>query len=194
MPRPPEFERTEVLHQAMEIFWRKGYKATSMKDLTRVTGLKPGSLYGAFENKRSLFLESLETYYDYNMAGLDERLRHDLSPADRIRGVFERIIESSDRDPDNKGCMMVNTLLETPADDKEINDRLREMFESVENKLRDIVTEAQQLRQISSDKDPRLLAQSLLMGMHGIRVFCKSRPDPHNLRRSVDALLQSILH
>ena len=52
MPRPAEYVRSEVLHQAMETFWRKGYAATSMKDLTRATGLQPGSLYGAFESKR----------------------------------------------------------------------------------------------------------------------------------------------
>ncbi len=193
MPRPPEYERSEVLHRAMETFWRKGYNATSMKDLTNATGLQPGSLYGAFESKRSLFLETLETYYELNMSGLDERLCQDISPADRIRGLFERIIEASTRDPDNKGCMMVNTLLETPADDSEINDRLREMFDSVENKLRDIITEGQKLLHISPDKDPEILARSLLVGMHGIRVSCKSRPDPQMLRMSVDTLLQSIL-
>jgi len=193
MPRPPEYDRSEVLHRAMELFWRKGYNATSMKNLTSATGLQPGSLYGAFESKRSLFLETLETYYELNMHGLDERLGRDESPADRIRGVFERIIEASTQDPDNKGCMMVNTLLETPADDTEINDRLREMFESVENKLKEVITEAQQLHQISPDKDPGVIARSLLVGMHGIRVSCKSRPDPKMLRSSVDTLLQSIL-
>jgi TetR/AcrR family transcriptional repressor of nem operon len=193
MPRPPEYERSEVLHQAMEVFWRRGYNATSVKDLTSATGLQPGSLYGAFESKRSLFLETLETYYELNMAGLDERLCRDKSPADRIRSVFEHIIEASTQDPDNKGCMMVNTLLEAPADDFEINDRLREMFESVENKLKDVITEAQEDHQISPDKDPEVLARSLLVGMHGIRVSCKSRPDPLMLRTSVDTLLQSIL-
>lgn len=193
MPRPPEYERSEVLHRAMETFWRKGYNATSMKDLTTATGLQPGSLYGAFECKRSLFLETLETYYELNMSGLDERLCRDISPADRIRGLFERIIEASTRDPDNKGCMMVNTLLEVPADDSEINDRLGEMFDSVKNKLRDVIIEAQELRHISSDKDAEVLARSLLVGMHGIRVACKSRPDPQMLRVSVDTLLQSIL-
>ena len=189
MPRPVEYERGQVLDRAMQTFWRKGYNATSMKDLTKATGLQPGSLYSAFENKRSLFLETLEAYYELNMTGLDERLSGEGSPVERIRAAFERIIEQSLQDPHNKGCMMVNTLLEMPADDKEVSSRLGAMFKSVEDKLEEAIKEAQGLNQISRDKDSRALAQTLLLGMHGLRVLCKSRPDSKALQRSTDNLL-----
>lgn len=189
MPRPARYERGQVLDRAMYTFWRKGYNATSMKDLTKATGLQPGSLYGAFESKRSLFLETLEAYYELNMGGLDERLSGEGSPVERIRAAFERIIEQSLRDPHNKGCMMVNTLLEMPEDDEEINNRLGAMFRSVEDKLEGVIKEAQELNEISQDRDCKALAQTLLLGMHGLRVLCKSRPDSKVLHRSKDNLL-----
>ena len=189
MPRPVGYERSHVLDRAMQTFWRKGYNATSMKDLTKATGLQPGSLYGAFENKRSLFLEALEAYYELNMAGLDERLSGEGLPVDRIRSAFERIIEQSVQDPHNKGCMMVNTLLEVPLDDEEVNNRLGAMFKSVEGRLEEVIKEAQELGQISEDKDPKVLAQTLLLGMHGLRVLCKSRPDRKVLQKTSDNLL-----
>lgn len=189
MPRPAQFDRNEVLQRAMETFWQKGYNATSMKDLTRVTGLQPGSLYGAFESKRSLFLQTLEVYYQFNVAGLDDRLSIDASPLERIKAVFERIIENSTMDPENKGCMMVNTLLEMPADDHEINRRLQEMFAQVEKRLEGVIREAQEAGQISSDRDAHTLAQTVLMGMNGMRVFCKTRPKPESLYQSLDSLL-----
>ena len=189
MTRPAEFVRDEVLHRAMETFWRQGYKATSMKDLTRATGLQPGSLYGAFKSKRSLFLEALETYYQFNMNGLEERLSRTGSPIDRIQGVFERIIEASTTDPDNKGCMMVNTLLETPAVDKEINHRLREMFKSVESRLKEVIIDAQNSGHIDKTKDPELLAQAVLTGMHGMRVLCRTQPHPDVLHNCMNSLL-----
>ena len=108
---------------------------------------------------------------------------------ERIRAVFGRLIEQSLDDPHNKGCMMVNTLLEMPVDDEEVNNRLGAMFKSVEDRLEDIIKEARGLGQISEDKDPKVLAQTLLLGMHGLRVLCKSRPDPKALRRSTENLL-----
>src|SRR6266566_9459401 len=63
MPRPREFEPEQVLDTAMRQFWERGYRATSVEDLVRATGVKPGSLYGAFKGgKRSLFLGSLRRY------------------------------------------------------------------------------------------------------------------------------------
>lgn len=189
MPRPAGFDRNEALRQAQETFWRQGYNATSMKDLTRATGLQPGSLYGAFKSKRSLFLEALESYFNSNISGLNDRLYCDAPPMERIRGVFERIIEQAAQDAHGKGCMMVNTLLEMPVADEEINGRLQQMFKTVESKLEEVIREAQDLNQISRDKDPKSLAHVLLMGMHGLRVFSKTRPKPKTLHASVDSLL-----
>src|SRR6187200_1991802 len=57
MPRPREFEPDTVLNQVMLRFWWQGYRATSIEDLVRATGVKPGSLYSAFPGgKRALFL------------------------------------------------------------------------------------------------------------------------------------------
>jgi TetR/AcrR family transcriptional repressor of nem operon len=59
MARPKSFDREEVLESAMAVFWRKGYAATSIRDLVEATGLNPGSLYDTFDDKHSLFLESV---------------------------------------------------------------------------------------------------------------------------------------
>lgn len=189
MPRPAGFDRDEALRRATETFWRQGYNATSMKDLTRAMGLQPGSLYGAFRSKRALFLEALESYYASNISGLNDRLCQDAPPMERIRSVFERIAEQGIDDPDGKGCMMVNTLLEMPVDDDEINGRLQQMFKTVEGRLEEAIKEAQSLNHIRHDKDAKSLAHVLLMGMHGLRVFSKTRPEPKALHESVDGLL-----
>ena len=63
MPRPREFEPDEVLDSAMRQFWERGYRATSVDDLVRATGVKPGSLYAAFPGgKHALLMGSLERY------------------------------------------------------------------------------------------------------------------------------------
>ena len=62
MPRPIEFEPERVLKSAMLEFWENGYKTTSMRDISACTGLQPGSLYLAYQDKRNLFIEALDLY------------------------------------------------------------------------------------------------------------------------------------
>lgn len=61
MPRPATFDRTEVIESAKSVFCKKGYSKTSMQDLVKATGLHPGSLYGAFQNKETLFNECIKS-------------------------------------------------------------------------------------------------------------------------------------
>ncbi|WP_462168901.1 TetR/AcrR family transcriptional regulator [Pseudoalteromonas lipolytica] len=60
--RTAEFDNDYVLRQAMLAFMEFGYAKTSMQKLTHVTGLHPGSLYGAFGNKKAIFLRAIEQY------------------------------------------------------------------------------------------------------------------------------------
>ena len=62
MGRHYEFNKEETLTKAMQVFWRKGYKATSMKDLIEEMGIQPGSIYNTFGDKHSLFIESIKHY------------------------------------------------------------------------------------------------------------------------------------
>jgi AcrR family transcriptional regulator len=60
--RPLSFDRDAALHQAMLLFWRHGYEATSLSDLTAAMGVTPPSIYAAFGDKKRLFLEAVARY------------------------------------------------------------------------------------------------------------------------------------
>src|SRR5260221_13442153 len=60
--RPRAFDRDEALERAMQVFWRKGYEATSVSDLTRAMDINPPSLYAAFGDKERLYLAAIERY------------------------------------------------------------------------------------------------------------------------------------
>ncbi len=60
--RPRSFDREAALDAAMEVFWRKGYEATSISDLTGAMGINPPSLYAAFGDKERLFMTAIERY------------------------------------------------------------------------------------------------------------------------------------
>src|ERR1700737_4190586 len=60
--RPLSFDRDAALHQAMLLFWRHGYEATSLSDLTAAMGVTPPSIYTAFGDKKRLFREAVDRY------------------------------------------------------------------------------------------------------------------------------------
>src|SRR6476661_2036032 len=60
--RPRSFDRDAALAAAMDVFWEKGFEATSITDLTEAMGINPPSLYSAFGDKEKLFLEAIEAY------------------------------------------------------------------------------------------------------------------------------------
>ena len=64
--RPRSFDRDAALESAMQVFWEKGFEATSISDLTQAMGLNPPSIYSAFGDKEGLFLEAVQRYSDTN--------------------------------------------------------------------------------------------------------------------------------
>src|SRR5687768_6284787 len=88
--RPRNFDPDEVLDRAMRVFWRKGYAATSLSDLTAATGINRASLYATFGNKESLFQRALDRYtqgpFSYFRGALE---------APTAREVVERLLQGS---------------------------------------------------------------------------------------------------
>ena len=192
MARPVEFDREKVLQEAMLQFWRLGYHKTSIRDLTTATQLKPGSLYGAFENKHNLFLRSLDYYADQLKQFVDSVLHSDKPPLARIRLFFEHLLNEMADDPEGKGCLLVNTLLETPPEDEEINQRASQALSYVEHRFHEVLAEAQARGEVDSGKDSATLARLLMTGIFGLRVYHRMRPQREELDAIVDSLLSSM--
>lgn len=111
MPRTREFDTDAVLDQAMRVFWRHGYVGTSMSDLYKATGLKPGSLYAAFKDKETLFQLVFERYAGHFRSTLPS----DLEGLAAIRAWIDLQVRQATDDPDRAGCLIINTVAEREA-------------------------------------------------------------------------------
>ena len=89
--RPREFDEEQVLDAAMKAFWAKGYEATSLADLVSVTGLHKGSLYQAFGDKHSLFIQTLNRYLQNVRQHKNQMLEAAETPIGGIRAVSTRV-------------------------------------------------------------------------------------------------------
>ena len=103
--RPRSFDREAALERAMQVFWRKGYEATSVSDLTRAMDINPPSLYAAFGDKESLYFAALERYE----RGRREALAAALAQAPSARQAMEQLLlaaASELTDAECRGCML----------------------------------------------------------------------------------------
>lgn len=189
MGRPIEFNRDDVLRKAIGIFWQKGYSATSIKNLVEATGLQPGSIYSAFGDKRGLFLAALDGYFEGMKRRVSGMLHTEQPAIARIETFFNRLVSDSVADEHRKGCFLVNTLLEIPVHDQEINARLQTMFALVEDEFRAVLTEYIASCEFEIKQSPEELARFLMAGIYGLRVFNKTQPDAAALKSIVDNLL-----
>lgn len=192
MPRRPEYQRSAVLRRATELFWRRGYGATSVADLVAATGLKPGSLYAAFGSKKGLFLEVLDRYNAGFLADLDACVSAAPSPVGAIRALLEAMADVSLGRNGRRGCLAVNALLEMAEHDADIAAALRAHNETLRARLQAVLERAAADGELGAGQDPRQLASFVINNLWGMRVLCKSAPDRQSLQAIVEGVMSAI--
>lgn len=177
MGRPRNFDENRVLESVREQFWNSGYAATSVQDLMGVTGLGKGSLYGAFGDKRQLFLQVLDSYRDEQLNGVRSVLTGPGTAMERLTRLLEGAAEGFAEDPQRRGCFLVNSTSELHSQDPDVAARARTTYQAVEDLLVACVREAQNEGAVDPDADPQELGRLLLAVMQGIEFLAKTHMD-----------------
>lgn len=191
MARPREFDEQAVLDAASEVFWTKGYEATSTRDLSAQTGLTPSSIYAAFGDKRRMFRRALDHY----LGRLREKmtsLKATRSPGEAITGFFEDTIERSLDDALQRGCMLVNSALEASPQDPEFRAAIASELELIEDFFLGRIAEGQRRGDLSPAHSAEDAARQLLAVLLGVRVLARVRPEGPLLRGAVSQTLASL--
>ncbi|MEO3786004.1 TetR/AcrR family transcriptional regulator [Actinocorallia sp. B10E7] len=192
MGRPKQFDPDAAVEQAMQVFWRKGYAATTPQDLVDALGIGKGSLYNAFGGKHALFERALRRYRDSQALALVEMIEEPGPVRERLRRTLGLLVELDLADPDRRGCMAVNTAAELAGTDEIAADLVRRMFDRTEAAFRALVGEGQRSGEISPDRDARALASMLLSTGVGLRLLARVATGPDRLDRVIEATIDSL--
>ena len=177
MTRPREFDETDALQSAMNCFWKRGYEATSMRDLAASMGMSAPSLYNAFGDKQALFARALELYLDCNARERVRQLESSLPPKDAIRQFFAEILDHSISDRERKGCFLVNSALEVAPHQKELGAIIAKQFGEIEAFFKRCILAAQTDGTAPHGIDANDTARLLLGVLLGVRVLARSAPN-----------------
>lgn len=187
MPRPRGFEEDDVLDRAMAVFWAKGFEAATLDDLEAATGLGRGSLYGAFGDKRRLFLRSMEHYLEAAMAGPASRLTEATGKAGLL-AFFREVVDGATGERGRRGCMVTNCAIELAAHDPEAAAQVVRHLDRLEGQFLRVVESAQMKGEIAAEREPRHIARLLVACLQGLLVLSKARPDRAWLDDAVHAV------
>lgn len=190
MARTKEFDPDAALQSALELFWRRGYEATSMADLVEELGIGRASMYATFGNKRELYLKALDRYNEQRDPGLLRELSQPGPALPAVRTVVRRFAaESSVDELRLNGCFVTNTATELGAHDPAAARRVEASWNHIETLLHSALTRAQAQGELPADRDPRMLARMLLVLMQGMRVVGKASQDPGRARDAAEQAL-----
>lgn len=181
MARTAEYDRGEVLEQAMALFWRQGYRNTSIRELTVATGLGESSLYNAFGDKRGLYCEALD-YFFAMLKGIWARTMEGETPLNGLRKFWYWMCDDAAGKHSGLGCMIVNTAVEVAPHDRAIRKMIRKIYADFEALMTERLEQAQASGELGADKNVQAIARFLMHSTQGIRVMAKIKPTKAYMR------------
>ncbi len=176
-----QFDQAHVLDQAMQVFWRRGYEATSIRDLTEATGLGRGSLYGAFGDKEGLFLAVLDHYADRVQQQMVEVLQQP-DPRQAIAAMYAAMVARMSEGTCPPGCLNTNATLTAPISSDRINRKIAERLGQLESAIYAVLLRAQTAGQLPAGLDLRAYARFFLAVNQGMSVLNRAFADPSVIR------------
>lgn len=192
MARPKAFNEEDVLDKAVEVFWAKGYEATSMQDLVDAMGIQRGSLYATFGSKQQLFLLSLERYGKVVVSVLLDILESKPSAVESIELFFAQLVEHLLTAGPLRSCLVTNSAIERGLRDEETRQQVLHLLNALEKGFYNTLKRARKNGEISEELDLNTVANFLTSNMQGLLVMGKVCSD-RSVLEGINQVTLSIL-
>ncbi len=177
MARTKDFDETEVLNRAMNIFWSRGYNATSMEDLVSGLGISRSSLYDTYVDKHTLFIKALKNYNQLNHLKIQEIINRNGPAKETMRILIEMVTTGISSGKKQTGCLMVNAEVEVAPFDKEVNKLVCRNYEELEELFYQVIEKGKKKGEIKTRQDTKSLARFILNAVKGMQVTAKTISD-----------------
>ena len=174
--RPRAYQPEIALGKALDLFRKDGFAATSLDDLSAATGMNRPSLYGAFGDKRELYIKSYARYRADARAAMIDIFRDELPIRRRLERIFAVALDiylSGDAGP--RGCFTVMTAASEAVSDPEIRAMVLEGFSELDKAFTACFRLAKENRELPQTADPVVLAQLASATIQSIAVRARAR-------------------
>lgn len=169
--RPRAYDADTAIAQAMSAFWRLGYSATSLDQLSDATDMNRPSMYAAFGDKRALYLKTLETYTERSKEGIAKMLDPQLSLAEGLQRFYDHALAAylPSGNP-ARGCYLIGTAVTEALGDEEVRTRLASALREFERMVEVRIRQARDDGEIDAAADPQALAMIALAVLYTMAI------------------------
>lgn len=181
--RPRAYDPEAALKQATDTFWKAGYSGTSLDKISAATGMNPPSLYAAFGNKRALYLDALEGYWQMSLAATREALAEDRPLGEALMRAYDAALSiyfSGKGQP--RGCFVIGTAVAEAVEDTKIRNSVAAGLRAIDADFETRFRLAQEAGELKEGADPAALAVVASATMHTIAIRARAGTPRDELR------------
>ncbi len=187
--------KENLIESAMELIGTRSYNAVGVQELCEHAGVKKGSFYHFFPSKRDLTLETLDTMWKkFREDVLDPVFHSDLNTIEKFNALLKSSYEQQSSAKNSFGCVtgcgIGNLALELSTQDEAIRTKIEEIFGEWAKYFEEVIIEAVNSREMSSDTDPQATAQAILAYIEGLSLLSKTFNDPNMIRRLGEGVMK----
>lgn len=190
MARNVEFNEEEAIQRAMEVFWKKGYKGASLRDLTDAMKINSSSLYNSIGDKHELFVRCVEYYTEIRKKDLEKRLGSAGSPlvvlVNYINDAVSVIISG------DNSCMAVKTAFEVATNDQRVKDILKADSDYAYKFIYSLIAKAIEQGEIPKEEDPEIIADYFISTWTGWYESYILHKDPVKIKKMAQYFIRQI--
>jgi TetR/AcrR family transcriptional repressor of nem operon len=190
--RPRNFDSEQALEAAMQVFWSKGYEATSLADLIEAMQISKSSFYQTFESKHQLFQNCINHYQDRYIENITDSLQKAKSGRAFIEATFQSIAEKARPSGDRRGCLIQNCVSEFAQRDPVIAKVIAKGMKNITDVFLSAIKRAQDEGDISKNKKPLPLARYLVSSMNGQMTMIKAGANPSVIKEVTQVVLTAL--
>jgi AcrR family transcriptional regulator len=188
--RPRAYEPEVALGKALDLFRTQGFAATSLDDLSEATGMNRPSLYGAFGDKRELYIKSYQRYRDEARVAMQEIFRADMPVRQRLERIFASALNiylSGETAP--RGCFTVVTAASEAVGDPEIRAMVLDALDGLDKAFANCFRRAKEKGELPASADPAVLAQMASATIHSVAIRSRARVP----RKELEAIVKGAI-
>ena len=189
--RPTIYEDSNIIKKAQEIFWKKGYNATSLSDLRKATGAGAGSFYNTFKGGKKEVFEKAIQERRLAFDAFKEELNRSKYPLELIKDFFKSIADA-DKNEHLKGCIIANTVVEMTYIDEDLEAISIQILKEVEEMFTEIIRDEQKKGNIKTLTSPEILGKYLITFWCGLNTLRRMYPDKKVLNEQIEMQLAVI--
>ncbi len=188
-----EITKRKIIKESSILFNTKGYKSTSLSDITKATGLTKGAIYRHFENKEALENQSLDYMTEFIINTLRNKIRDKKDVFEKLNTFFSFFLTYVSTPFIKGGCPLLNVAIEVDETDSILRNKARYLLTTLRISIEKIIDNGKKHGQISNDLETKKCATIIIASLEGAIMMCNLEKNNTDLRYVTEHLTAYLL-